>query len=929
MPFLAVLRHLASPVLTLLLLLGAVASSAQEGHYFALQGEGSAAAFVDPSERVAYVTDGGVAGARGIAGATMEGKPVLQSLIDRGVRRLVIACSHPHRDHMAGLVDLVTRDERILRFEEIAFVDNIAARGTGAKSLHEMYRERWQGVASAPRSTYSSAEGRNAFEGLSPDSGSLRVSNFVYEPDSIGATAHDRTIITEYRMGGREPFYVIDFDDASSRLIRAWSEQRPAPRAHVVVMPHHGSRHNDLGQILTDPERFGLRVVVIPVNRSNRYFHPSPSVLLQALEAVGADHVFLTDSEVGNNVVVTPLGVRRADGATPNRRQLQAFLRSQIERHEARRRHLVQQANSRAARVAVLLDSSSAPPPRMLEQLRTSSALTERQVRDLERTYGAIEELSRAAALVATDEGGRREILAPLTDGEGPRMVPTQPEVEAPKPGAEGVRAYRERLRELNQEPFRVSGPEASAASGGSGPRPSPRSGPHGEPGRTDTSRAGPPRPLGPRVSGQGLPQVPGSGTRFSSMLRMRVPAWGGIILGNEPAAGGPTSIHLEILLLPGGIGESADDPERLPIVRVTFEDGSVADYADLTPTELWAAYNFVQPTEALAERLGELPELQGNDAGVVGITENRRDGTWDFAVHPAITDTYLARDAMRVDMSISTAAETPAAERGSLASSGFLTEVSWDEIEFSTYQWYDERARIWPEHGTLRVEAAQGPETCLMRVRLVNIPDLPEWAGAEAAFRREVIRRVERQAGARFGASVSETWIEQALERETRAMAGEIERAVENVTSDTSLDPHMGRLCESFEALRNIDRLARLVAVFNWYLGASGSGLPPLPEGLRPVFEDVPSTWSHAAVFPGAFDAEELAEIWQAEAGSGTEDSSDRDVAVAAYPGDEDSRPPGWDPTPIARWIFVVLLVGLVLGAGVVGFRRRRARTY
>jgi hypothetical protein len=88
-------------------------------------------------------------------------------------------------------------------------------------------------------------------------------------------------------------------------------------------------------------------------------------------------------------------------------------------------------------------------------------------------------------------------------------------------------------------------------------------------------------------------------------------------------------------------------------MLRFTLADGRVVDYAGVSPLELWAAYNFVQPTKTLLDALAP-HTLAGNAAGLVGMSSiDHETGEWSFGIHPAISQSPLALAAMRLDMFI------------------------------------------------------------------------------------------------------------------------------------------------------------------------------------------------------------------------------------------------------------------------------------
>ncbi len=82
--------------------------------------------------------------------------------------------------------------------------------------------------------------------------------------------------------------------EAQRALARAW----PGLRVDVLKVPHHGSRHQELGWLLG----LGARLAVVSVGADNDYGHPSPDTLAP-LEAAGV-RVLRTDVDGAVAVVV-------------------------------------------------------------------------------------------------------------------------------------------------------------------------------------------------------------------------------------------------------------------------------------------------------------------------------------------------------------------------------------------------------------------------------------------------------------------------------------------------------------------------------------------------------------------------------------------------------------------------------------------------
>lgn len=168
-------------------------------------------------------------------------------------------------------------------------------------------------------------------------------------------------------------------------------------------------------------------------------------------------------------------------------------------------------------------------------------------------------------------------------------------------------------------------------------------------------------------------------------------------MLGNKGHYEGPRPVRLDIVAPP------SDLKITIPIIRVHFEDGDVADYPDVTSTELWAAYNFIQPSKRF--------DLPPRAAGLVGAI-NREGGT-DFAIHPAIIRTYLSREAMRLDLTIR------AAGKSGVSVPSALKNEAWSSFDGYGYQWFDEEARIRVQDGRIRIEPETEPTDCFLRFRV------------------------------------------------------------------------------------------------------------------------------------------------------------------------------------------------------------------
>lgn len=96
--------------------------NAQRAEFLSLDSEGSSSVYTDLQRATALLLDGGRKGS--LVRPRLDGKPVLAALLDRGMKHLVITCSHPHDDHAAGLLEIIDKDSNVTKFESVVFVDS-------------------------------------------------------------------------------------------------------------------------------------------------------------------------------------------------------------------------------------------------------------------------------------------------------------------------------------------------------------------------------------------------------------------------------------------------------------------------------------------------------------------------------------------------------------------------------------------------------------------------------------------------------------------------------------------------------------------------------------------------------------------------------------------------------------------------------------
>lgn len=293
-------------LLVFLLLLLASAGQSQQLTYLPLQLPGQASVAIDAGKQTAYVVDLG----KDKVGSDfrLDDKPLLTRLDELQVKRLVVSCSHPHLDHMGGIQALFQSPEIFFldadrtkpRFESITFIDDGVA-----KPLYAIFKAALK-TSSALNIKYVSANGKNAFEGLSAPGDEVFIENIPYAHDTKTG-AHGAAVVTRITL--KHQFSVLDFDDASTPVIKKVVDNLRARGINGVdafVVPHHGSVYHDVESILS----LHPRKAIITVNPKNRYGHPSPEILTRLIEILGAENVLFTGSKAP--VVLNENGVKSA-----------------------------------------------------------------------------------------------------------------------------------------------------------------------------------------------------------------------------------------------------------------------------------------------------------------------------------------------------------------------------------------------------------------------------------------------------------------------------------------------------------------------------------------------------------------------------------------------------------------------------------------
>jgi len=400
----------------LISILGVKAKS-QEINFLALQGDGSASVILDRAAHTAFINDGGRAGMDGMAAAEIEGQPVFEYLRVKGITRVIFSCSHPHDDHM-GAIEKAVKSPEVLKFQKLAFVDSILpgtvnSRGKPIVRLQNSFLEAHGKEVANEKLIISTEPAVNAdrFAEIAAVSEpgtatSVSVENYRYNPGMIGEDIHDMAMIVQTRVSNaNRSKVVIDFDDASKRLIKKWAADPHATIPDVVVVAHHGSRYNNMSAVLKQMVR-GRSDLIFTVNASNRFLHPTPEALDQAINAVGVDHVHLTGSRVGDNVVITPEGIPR--------------------RTSSARQDLISLIDARVARADELLRGSGTKPQTRERALKDRRALAKlAQKHDLNGNLPPEPYQTIFGASGQTDTGFGDSAPGVVSRGTGPKLDPS------------------------------------------------------------------------------------------------------------------------------------------------------------------------------------------------------------------------------------------------------------------------------------------------------------------------------------------------------------------------------------------------------------------------------------------------------------------------------------------------------------------------
>lgn len=766
--------------------------TAQTAYFPYMSKEGSASIILSENTKTAFIVDGGKRSA--LVGSGFGPETLLSTLHEDGYRHVVILCSHPHADHEDGVVDLVKYKSDgtipdISSFESVTLIDASYDKESNLynslKSIHGELRN----------ATHLDATARDAFESIphlkgAPGNANAQVSNFVYTPDE-NAGIHGSSIITHTILAddkGRT--LLVDFDDASSKLIATWAnwarDNLPTTDSRIFVAPHHGSRHNDITP-LCDP---GIRpeAVIVAVNPRNRYKHPHAEHWNQWIDAVGLENIHFTgvkDNRDERSVKIT------ASGLSPVDPEELALVRSRI------LRPLIKSAERdvRLVRERWIHGSES-----RLESRYNTTVSRLRNLRRIELYYSAADPRGETPTEFAS-----LHVWSPFDQGN---------------PG----------------EPLDPDGPTGPRRPDG-GPTPRPTS----------------PRPSGPTDGGvahfvelqrssidaldSSIAAESDSVARFRTAIRMQ-PKFGGVILGNRVAGPDASLLKAEILM----VDEDDLDSIAFPRLRLLFDvpgrGQTYFEYDEATSTEMWCAHHFVMPPQQW-QRDYDLERDQFNLIGTKDY-EGTPDGARGFGIHPAIANTPIAVDAMHVDLLPGVILDL-----GSPDSSASKALTRYRE-NYEALQWFDIPTRVSLEGSSVVVTPEDSTQRSVLQLRfwsyfsLAKRKDIgPLWEKFKELSRRSTDEEKDFKTLA----------LDELSEEEIDAIKEKIFPAIQGKGHHLGTAETFVSMAINDHAVLRVDSFARTVALLNYIKRQADVPFPVLPDTLAPLKVDVAPEMEEAEV--------------------------------------------------------------------------------
>ena len=136
-------------------------------------------------------------------------------------------------------------------------------------------------------------------------------------------------------------------------------------------------------------------------------------------------------------------------------------------------------------------------------------------------------------------------------------------------------------------------------------------------------------------------------------------------------------------------------------------------DYVDVTNAELWAAYNFVQPSSGL---LAQYKQQSIHSPGVVGLSTDG-EGRSKVALHPAVAGTALGWNAIHADNVIGYASKKFDPINSAALPAAFR-KFPWRGFSYDALQWFDEASVAILDGASVVIRPQESPGQCLLRMR-------------------------------------------------------------------------------------------------------------------------------------------------------------------------------------------------------------------
>jgi competence protein ComEC len=221
-------------------------------------GQGDGAFLRFPNGKT-MVIDAGTRSSRFDNGARV----VVPFLRHHNVRRVdVVVATHPHSDHIGGLVALLEQ------VEVGHFVDSGQVYDSWtAQRLRDLIRER--GIA------YHRVCAGDSLVGLG-GVGALVLHPTADFVDAEGVSPHDLnngSVVIRFTYGETSLLFTGDIEEEVDRSIIAWGKRL---RAKILKVAHHGSRTSSRPLFVewADPE-----IALVSVGPRNKFGHPAPEVM--------------------------------------------------------------------------------------------------------------------------------------------------------------------------------------------------------------------------------------------------------------------------------------------------------------------------------------------------------------------------------------------------------------------------------------------------------------------------------------------------------------------------------------------------------------------------------------------------------------------------------------------------------------------------